>query len=163
MKKSSNITLCILAILSALVVVPLVGFAGIKGSAKSHSKRDVITPLTKDQLATKVPHFYCFEYKGEPQPGKRYWLRINNTTWIERYPDGIESTFNVLGHTTVRNIGGTLVVKTTGDPKKTGANNTGGLQAFIPDKGSEVMHHLYRNIGRGDDDWNDLGKMLSVE
>ncbi len=122
-----------------------------------------ITPLTTEQLNTKVPHFYCFEYKGEPQPGKRYWLRISNKRWFERYPDGVESTFRVLGHTTVNDIEGTIVVKVEGDQDRTGTDNAGGLQAFIPDKGSKVMHHLYRNTARGDTAWQDLGQMLSVE
>ncbi len=30
-----------------------------------------VTPLTKEQLQEKVPNFYVFEYKAEPQPGKR--------------------------------------------------------------------------------------------
>jgi hypothetical protein len=88
---------------------------------------------------------------------------VNNSTWIERYPDGLQSTFKVIGHTTVQNTEGTIVVKVSGDEDKTGTDNHGGLQAFIPDKGSEVMHHWYRNIDRGDTGWSDLGPMLGVE
>ncbi len=133
-------------------------------SRRSPKRRDVpLTPLTREQLNTKVPHFYCFVYDAEPQPGKRYWLRLSDTTWIERYPDGQESMFKVLGHGIVKDFPGTLVVKTMGDEAKTGADNGGGMQAFIPDKGSAQMHHWYRNTGRGDADWNDLGRMLSVE
>lgn len=137
--------------------------------AGAHSMRGVkrrdlpITPLTKEQLNTKVPHFYCFEYEGEPQPGKRYWLRVSDSKWIERYPDGLESVFKVVGHGVVKDFPGTIVVKVEGDEAKTGANNAGGMQAFIPDKGNPQMHHWYRNSGRGDADWMDLGKMLSVE
>src|SRR5436309_842987 len=44
-----------------------------------------ILPLTKEQLLKKVPQFYAFSYEpDDPQPGKRYWLRVNNSTWIER-------------------------------------------------------------------------------
>src|SRR5437868_4770645 len=59
-----------------------------------------VTPLTKEQLQEKVPNFYVFEYNAEPQPGKRLWLRVSDETWIERYPDGTEAKFNVVGHAT---------------------------------------------------------------
>ena len=122
-----------------------------------------ILPLTKKQLVSKVPQFYSFDYDADPQPGKRYWLRVDDSTWIERYPDGLQSTFKVLGHATVNDTEGTIVVKVSGSPRRTGTDNKGGLQAFIPDKGSAVMHHWYRNLGRGDIEWNDLGPMLNVE
>jgi len=120
-------------------------------------------PLTKAQLVSKVPQYYSFDYDADPQPGKRYWLRVDNSTWIERYPDGFQSTFKVLGHARVNDTEGTIVVKVAGSPRRTGTDNKGGLQAFIPDKGSDVMHHWYRNIDRGDTEWNDLGPMLNVE
>jgi hypothetical protein len=122
-----------------------------------------ITPLTVLQLNTKLPYSYCFEYKANPDPGRRYWKRMSENMWSETYPSGIKSTFRVLGHATVNGIEGTIVVKVSGTESLTGANNHGGLQAFIPDKGSAVMHHLYRNTGRGDAKWNDLGPMLNVQ
>lgn len=39
----------------------------------------------------------------------------------------------------------------------------GGLQAFIPDLGSEKMHHWYRNTERGDTRWSDLAPMKDVK
>lgn len=120
-------------------------------------------PLTGEQLNTKVPQFYCFVYHAEPQPGKRYWLRMDDTTWIERYPDGLQSTFKVLGHVTVQGTEGTLVVKVAGDRNRTDTNNDGSLQAFIPDKGSASMQHLFRRVGEGNSEWNNLGPMLDVE
>jgi hypothetical protein len=122
--------------------------------------------LTKEQLISKVPHFYAFDYRGAPQPGKRYWLRVDNSTWIERYPDGLQHIFKVVGHTTVQNIEGTVVVKVSGGVA--GSNGLApevrhGFQAFIPDKGSAIMHHLFRNVDRGEIDWKDLGPMIAVE
>lgn len=133
------------------------------GEDQSRPAPERILPLTNEQLLTKVPQFYSFDYRAKPQPGKRYWLRVNSTTWIERYPDGTESTFKVIGHTNVRDTEGTMVVKVEGSRRRTGTDNQGGLQAFIPDKGSKVMHHWYRNIERGDTGWHDLGPMLNVE
>jgi hypothetical protein len=141
--------------------VPVIAEAGSRPA--SRNRQELISPLNREQLNTKVPNFYCFEYRGTPQPGKRYWLRVSNNMWIERYPDGFESRFRVLGHANVKDTEGTIVVKISGNESKTGTNNNGGLQDFVPDKGSDLMHHWYRNAGRGDDDWHDLGKMQSVE
>ncbi len=152
-----------IASFATLLITSFFVFADTERTVAAKGHQEQVVPLTKVQLNTEVPNFYCFEYRANPQPGKRYWLRVSSTKWIERYPDGFESTFKVLGHTTVKDTEGTIVVKTSGDRDKTGADNAGGLQAFIPDKGSQVMHHWYRNTGRGDDDWHDLGKMLSVE
>src|SRR4051794_19577244 len=79
-----------------------------------------VVPLTKAQLVSNVPHFYIFDYDGDPQPGKRYWVRVNDSTWVERYPDGFQSTFKVLGHAKVNDTEGTIVVKVSGSPRKTG-------------------------------------------
>ena len=122
-----------------------------------------VTPLTVLQLNTKLPYSYCFDYKANPDPGRRYWKRTSEKTWSETYPSGIKSTFKVLGHATVNGIEGTIVVKVSGTESLTGTDNQGGLQAFIPDKGSALMHHFYRNTGRGDTKWHDLGPMLNVQ
>jgi len=125
--------------------------------------QEQVKPLTKELLNSKIPNFYCFEYKAQPQPGKRYWLRVSDSKWIERYPDGYESAFRVLGHGVVKDMEGTIVFQVTGSPARTDTEGAGGLLAFIPDKGNHEMHHWYRNNERGDTDWHDLGKMLSVE
>ncbi|MDB6140137.1 MAG: hypothetical protein JWO94_3209 [Verrucomicrobiaceae bacterium] len=122
-----------------------------------------ITPLTAEQLDSKVPHSYYFDYGFEPQPGKRIWRRIDSQTWHEIYPDGLITVFKVLGHTTVSNTEGTVVVKWKGAVEKTLTPNDGGLQAFIPDLGSTTMHHWYRNTARGDKAWNDLAPMKDVK
>src|SRR5207249_4135936 len=62
----------------------------------SRSTPERILPLTKQQLVSKVPQFYAFDYDADPQPGKRYWVRVDDSTWIERYPDGFQSIFKVL-------------------------------------------------------------------
>jgi len=158
MNRSAIMAPCLLLALSW--TIPVAGAARRDGAKPLPEQ---VTPLTQEQLNTVVPHFYCIEYRFQPQPGKRYWLRVSNKKWIERYPDGMESVFKVLGHGTVKDFPGTLLVKTKGDAGKTGADNNGGLQAFVPDKGSNQMHHWYRNTGRGDTAWHDLGPMLSVE
>lgn len=122
-----------------------------------------ITVLTAEQFESKVPQSYYFDYPFQPQPGTRLWKRISASTWHEVYPDGHTSVFKVLGHTKVAEMEGTLVVKISGDAEKTDTTNDGGLQAFIPDKGSKTMHHWYRNTARGDTAWNDLGEMKEIK
>lgn len=124
---------------------------------------ETIIAITEADLATKVPQSYSFDYTGSPQPGKRIWKRIDANTWHEIYPNGDTSVFKVLGHTTVKETEGTIVVKVSGDLEKTETTNDGELQAFIPDKGSKLMHHWYRNRARGDTDWNDLAEMNDVK
>jgi hypothetical protein len=150
-------------LVSALFFVSILAVSNTPSAAAKNTLQDQVKPLTKELLNTKVPNFYCFEYHAQPQPGKRYWLRISSTKWVERYPDGTETIFRVLGHGTVKDTLGTIVYQVNGDSSKTQTEGAGGLLAFIPDKGSSTMHHWYRNNDRGDTDWHDLGKMLSVE
>lgn len=117
--------------------------------------------VTNDDVA-KMPNFYYFDYPYEPLPGKRLWLRINKRLWIERYPNGLESRFRVLGRTVVNGIHGTVVVKISGDPEQTATDNQGGLQAFIPDRDNEQLEHHYRNLARGDEQWISLAEMKCV-
>ena len=58
--------------------------------------------ITKEQLNASVPSFFYFYYPFQPQPGKRLWLRVDDQHFIERYPDGSESKFKILGRTIAR-------------------------------------------------------------
>lgn len=123
---------------------------------------ETIVPLTAQQLNEKVPRSYYFDYRHQPQPGKRIWRRIDDETWHEIYPDGHTTVFKVLGHARVSGTEGTLVVRWPGEAEKKRTAKDGGLQAFIPDRGSAKMHHWYRNTDRGDTEWNDLAPMKDV-
>jgi len=120
-----------------------------------------VSEITKEHLNSKVPNFFCFDYPFEPQAGKRLWLRLNDTQFIERYPDGTESRFEVIGHTKARGMGGTVVVKVAGDPEKTQTDNEGGFQVFIPDKGQEEMAILMRHVNGGRAEWLDMSWSLN--
>ena len=109
---------------------------------------ETITPLTETQLATNVPQSYYFDYRGNPQPGKRIWTRIDTNTWHEVYPDGFKSIFKVLGHTSARDTEGTIVAKVSGDLDKTHTVADGTFHVFIPDKGSKLMQLWCRSIGQ---------------
>jgi hypothetical protein len=114
---------------------------------------EIVTPMTAADLS-KMPHSYQFGAGG----GLRVWQRMDNQTWHEVYPDGFTSVFKVVGRTRIGQTEGTVVVKVAGDPDRSGTPNDGTLQAFIPDKGSAVMDHWFRNAA-----WSDLAPMRDVE
>jgi hypothetical protein len=100
---------------------------------------DGLTEVTKEHLLTKVPNFFCFDYELQPQPGKRLWMRIDDQHWIERYPDGLQSKFKILGRMKIMGDSGTVVVKIEGDQARTTTPNDGTFFVFIPDKGNVEM------------------------
>lgn len=141
------------------VAALLVGLclANASGEPKSTDKLpEGISELKKEHLTSKVPNFFYFDYPYQPQPGKRLWLRVDDKHWIERYPDGFESKFKILGRARVRDENGTVVVKIAGDEEKTATVNDGGFQVFIPDKGNKVMAILFRDVSQGDAEWRDM-------
>jgi hypothetical protein len=106
-----------------------------------------VTELRKEHLRNKIPNFFFFDYEGEPQPGKRLWLRVDDKHWIERYPDGLESKFKMIGRMKIMNESGTVAVKIEGDPNRTNTPNDGTFFVFIPDKGNTEM---VIRVSRGD-------------
>jgi hypothetical protein len=98
-----------------------------------------VSKITKEHLLTKVPNFFCFEYEAGPLPGKRLWMRVDDKHWIERYPDGSDSKYKILGRLKIMAESGTVVVKIEGDLGKTGTPNDGTFHVFIPDKGNVEM------------------------
>ena len=105
-----------------LALVSGIAFAGSKGQQAIRRLPEEITPLTQEQLNKSVPNFYSVDCRFQPQPGKRYWLRVSGKKWIERYPDGSESAFKILGHGTVKDFPGTMFVISSGE--KIGTNTT---------------------------------------
>ncbi len=132
---------------AALALLGLLGISQAGEKPKGDKPSAGIAKVTKDDLVKKMPNFFSFEYPYDPMPGKRLWLRIDNRTWVERYPDGSEAKFLILGRTTARKEAGTVVVKVAGDAQKTQTDNEGGFQIFIPDKGNKEMAILFRNVG----------------
>lgn len=123
---------------------------------------ETVSALTTAQLSENVPTSYYFDYPYQPQPGRRIWRRIDSETWHEIYPDGHTTVFKVLGHARISRTRGTLVVRWPRTEREMKLKD-GGLQAFIPDRGSAKMLHWYRNTERGDVKWYNLGPMKDVE
>jgi len=121
---------------------------------------DGVSAISKEHLNAKVPSFFSFDYPFNPQPGKRLWLRVDNKIFVERYPDGAESRYQIVGHADVRGMAGTVVVKTEGEPQKTGTTNDNSFQVFIPDKGNDEMAILFRHLRDGQGEWLDMSWSL---
>ena len=142
-----------LATMAALLAAACLAHAEDEPKAKPKLPEGV-TELTREHLLTKVPNFFSFDYPYEPQPGKRLWLRVDDGHWLERYPDGKDSIFKILGRITARGQGGIVAAKVEGDPEVTGTDNSGEFQAFIPDKGNKEMVFLYRH--GPEQPWNEI-------
>lgn len=111
---------------------------------------DDVDPMFKDQLRLKIPNFFSWDYSFEPEPGKRIWLRIDDKTFIERYPSGKENKFAIVGRITVDDIHGTLAQIAEGT-----------LQVFIPDKESKPMYLKMRGDEKGE--WGHMGEIKKFE
>ncbi|HWY86087.1 MAG TPA: hypothetical protein VNX28_05155 [Gemmataceae bacterium] len=144
------------------LVIAWAGAAAPAQDQKNPEGSKKLPEVTKEHLASKVPNFFYFDYTGEPQPGKRLWLRIDDKHFVERYPDGIESKFKIIGRATVDGVQGTALVKIAGDAQATGTENDGSLQVFLPDRGSAKMEFRVRFVPAGDQ-WGNLGEMKKVE
>jgi RNA polymerase sigma factor (sigma-70 family) len=132
---------------------------GEAGRGRDDKKgKEPLRDATWQELTTVVPHFFTVAY-----PKKNLWLRVDDHHWVERYPDGTESGYEVLGRTKARGRPGVVISKVSGDPKKTGNENDGSFQVFIPDKGAAGLDVLFRHVGQADDDWYFLGVMRGVE
>jgi hypothetical protein len=148
---------CLGFLAAVAMLLGATGFAVAQDAKKPEKLPKGVTELTKAHLHSKVPNFFYFDY-GEDS--KRFWLRVDSRHWIERYPDGTESKFKILGCMTVNGKKGTVAAKVGGDTEKVGTENDGTFQVFIPDKGNEEMRFMFRN---GDEDWSELADMKKVE
>ena len=128
-----------------------------KGTSKGSPPAEPLPPVTKQELITAVPNCFAVSY------GPRVWLRVDDQHWLERYQDGTESKYRMMGRTKARGWPGTVVVKVAGDPKKTGNGNDGRFQVFIPDKGDTAVDVLFRHVGQEDSSWYSLSPMKSAE
>ena len=124
--------------------------------ARSEGPPERLPEVTKKELATVVPHCFAERYTH------CVWLRVDGEHWVERFRDGSESKYKILGRMRVRGLQGIAVAKIAGDPVKTGNSNDGTFQVFIPDK-VETAEMYFRHTDGKDRNWNYLTRMWSVE
>ncbi|MCB9783012.1 MAG: hypothetical protein H6751_08630 [Candidatus Omnitrophica bacterium] len=134
---------------------------GSSEADQAPSKTSEFDPIQKEDYA-KIPSFFYFDYKGDPQPGKRLWLRVDERSWIERYPNGLESRFKMVGRAVIKGTTGTIVVKVEGNPAKTLVPNDGRFQCFIADKESIPPVFAIRWLMPPGMDWRGLAAMKCV-
>jgi hypothetical protein len=77
-------------------------------------------------------HFW-FDYRGQPDPGRRVWIRTKRDIWAELYPNGTVSRYKRSGPTLVNGESGTTVQRIAGDVRRTFTANDGSFEVFIPD------------------------------
>ena len=147
---------------AALLAVPCLARSG-EEPQKWEVLPGGVTEVTKEDLCARVPSFFSFDYEFGPQAGKRLWLRVSGKRWVERYPDGMETPFRMLGRARADGVRGTIVVRLIGDPERKGAEEDDRFQVFIPDKGGEPMRLFFRTVGDEPGGWSFLGEMKKVE
>ncbi len=111
----------------------------------------------------RIGHFW-FAYPYQPQPGSRIWISLGQTNWIEVYPDGSQSRYQLIGREVVHGIPGVVVSKTAGDVQVTETLNDGSFQAFLPDRNSpnRVLH--FRKAFNGQwQPWQALAEVSPIE
>jgi hypothetical protein len=141
------------------LVLSIVGLVLASSPARSDNK-EKLADVTKKDLASKVPNFFCFGSEDDAG-SKRLWLRVDGKHFVERYPSGAESKFKILGRTKVDGVQGTVLAKVGGDEQEAQTPNDGSFQAFIPDLGSAKMEFRFRTSSDGD--WMPLTEMKKVE
>ena len=69
----------------------------------------------------RVPNFFSCGYSDQREPGKRIWIRVDDTTFVERYPSNHENRFRILRSDKVNDVDGIVL-----------QISDSSLQAFIP-------------------------------
>ncbi len=147
----------------AAVLLAIPGLVRAFDDQKPEKLPPGVSEVTKDDLRSRMPSFFYFDYPFEPTPGKRIWLRIDDKHWIERYPDGMETRFRILGKAKADNTMGTIVVRLTSDPNDPVREKDDNFQVFIPDKGNEPMLLRFRTVEDEPNEWVSLGQMQKLE
>jgi hypothetical protein len=124
---------------------------------------DGVTVVTREHLATKIPNDFYYDYQFPPEPGKRVWIRVTDRQFIERYPNGKETTFNILGRATVEQREGTLVIRTEAGNEVLPAVPTNEFRVFIADKTLEIRRLYYSHPQVNSGKWVFLGEMKGVK
>jgi len=138
----------------ALLVTAAISALLLAGCDRHGSVPDAAKPLA---------HFW-FDYNSQPHPGKRVWVRLNETTWVVLYPNGVQARYRTKGREEVRGLRGTVVEKFEGDPNETGTPNDGSFQIFIPDRDNQQLLLSFRHFQNGAwQPWQPLAPVIPIE
>ena len=108
-------------------------------------------------------HFW-FDYRGEPDPGRRVWMRVQDDVWAELYPNGNISRYRRSGRVPINGEEGTTVQKFEGAPFETLTFNDGSFEVFIPDRTSTNRILGFRHRQNGEwGPWTGLARIIPIE
>lgn len=97
----------------------------------------------------KLIQRFWFDYDGQPEPGRRYWLSGENGLWVERYPSGKTTTYHAQKHGKLNNMMGTLVQRDDVSDEI--------YQIFVPDENTNPKILAFRHGVKGE--WQELAKI----
>jgi hypothetical protein len=91
-------------------------------------------------------------------------MKVDKTTWVVLYPNGVQARYKVTDRTAINGQTGTVASKFAGDPAQTQTLNDGSFEAFIPDKGNARMPFYFRQRINGQwHDWQYLAEIQLIE
>jgi hypothetical protein len=115
------------------------------------------------ELAKPLKQFW-FEHNFEPRPGRRVWIRADDRTWIEQYPDGFRARYQIKERIRLFNLMGEVVQIASGSAEQNVNARDGAVEIFIPDKGSHQMVLFHREFAQGAwQTWRPMASLIAVE
>ena len=148
-----------IAAVAAILAASCLAIGGDDPQKKGGFPKGALRSLAR-VIISRMPNFFYFDYQFDPLPGKRLWLRVDAKHWVERYPDGMETRFRVLGRT---RRGGRPGVGRSRSGSPAIPEEDDNFQVFIPDKGDEPMRFLFRAVEDGKGEWAFLAEIKKVE
>lgn len=128
------------------------------------SKLPSAPQIGRQKEALRPVEHFCFDYTSEPNPGKRIWVRVDESTWVELYPNGTQSRYRFRERAVVGGMSGTVVRKFAGDPNETWTPNDGSFEVFIPDRGNPRLILGFRHFQDGQwQEWQPLALIHPIE
>ena len=97
----------------------------------------------------RQPHHFWYLTSGEVSE-RREWLRVDRSTWEERYPSGAVNRFRIVGRLRDEGRVGVLVRRVP----------DGAVDVLIPDLGSDAW--LSQRVAP-DGDWHDLAPIHVID
>ncbi|MBM4270595.1 MAG: hypothetical protein FJ139_00310, partial [Deltaproteobacteria bacterium] len=107
------------------------------------------TPISPSGVKGASPNKFYSAYENNPKL-KREWMKLDDSRWIESYPDGTVVAYKVIGSNTVDEQSG-VVVRRLPDEK---------LDVFIPDMGNKNMWTSSRKLPDGE--WKYVSAMEGI-
>jgi hypothetical protein len=121
----------------------------LSAEAQTTSSRPQTQPESANANAPSE-FYFIYNYGDGRERGRHDWRRIDQNTWIEKFPNGDENYIKVIGPTTVGGQDGTLLQLARDK----------AMEYFIPNLGSQPMLLKIRTDGVS---WQVLGEMQDIK